>query len=220
MLESVEAETTGRLVEVQSYLRFLRSIHRVSRSSVGQPGFAAAKGFFFVHLYGVYENTVTSSLREALRIINRSNVSMVECKPSLLSLALDSECEALSFSGRSTTWNKRIAIFERARSEDAIEINEALVPTDGRNFQFGQLQSIWAAFAIQHPVLPDMRLKGLLEELVEKRNAIAHGRETASAVGRRFTVQDLESRYRAMNRLCTHVVSTFDEYLTCGGFRA
>jgi hypothetical protein len=219
MLEAVGAEATLRLLEVGSYLHFLRSIAKVSRGPAVRPSFAAAKGFFFVHLYGVYEYTVTSALRETLRIINLSGLSMLDCKPALLSLALDGECEALSFSGRSTSWPKRIALFERTRSADAIAINDSIVPTDGRNLQWAQLQSIWAAFSIEDPVLPDMRLRGTLEELVDKRNAIAHGRETAGDVGRRFTVQDLDGRYRAMNLLCSHIVSTFDEYLNRKDYR-
>jgi hypothetical protein len=219
MLESISAEATLRLLEVKAYLQFLRSITKISRRSAVRPSFSAAKGFFFVHLYGVYEYTVASALRETIRVINRSGVTLVDCRPSLLSLALDGQCESLSFSGRSTSWAKRVALFERARSADSVAINDSLVPTDGRNLQLAQLQSIWTAFSIQDPVLPDIRLRGTLEELVDKRNAIAHGRETAAGVGRRFTVQDLDARYRAVNRLCSHIVATFDEYLNRRHYR-
>lgn len=213
MLESVSSEATARLIEARSYLSLLGSIARATRSPTMKPRLAAAKGLFFVHLCGVYEYALTTALRESLRAINDENVPILKCQPVLLSMALDPECESLSVSGRSTVWDRRRKLFQRAKSAEPIKINNALIPTDGRNFQFQQLQSIWDTLAINDPVLPDPRLRGKLEEIVQKRNAIAHGRETPSEVGGRFTMQELQVRYRAIDRICTHIISTFQKYL-------
>jgi len=52
------------------------------------------------------------------------------------------------------------------------------------------------------------------KELVENRNAIAHGRESASAVGSRFTIDELHSRYASISEVCSHVIQTFRNYLS------
>jgi hypothetical protein len=213
MLEAVSSEATARLIDVRLYLSLLRSIARTTRSPSVKPSFSAAKGLFFVYLYGVYEYVLTAALREVLRSINSEGIRVLDCQPVLLSMALDAECESLSFSGRNTAWERRRILFQRVRSAEPVVINESLIPTDGRNLQVLQLQSIWDTLAIKDPVLPDMRLRGRLEEVVQKRNAIAHGREAPSYVGGRFTLQELQARYRSMDRICSHLIATFQKYL-------
>jgi len=110
-------------------------------------------------------------------------------------------------------WEKRAALLERAAATDTLCIDEAVLPTGGGNIGYSQLQNIWTMFCVQGPVLPEMALKGKIDELVDKRNALAHGRETPSEIGARFSFAELETRYAACNSLSLHIVNTFTTYL-------
>ena len=173
----------------------------------------SAKGLFFVHLYGVYEFTIVSALRRSLQIINDAGIKHLECQPSLLSLALNAECDSLAGAGRGK-WERRRELFNRLRSTAPMVMTDSLVPTDGRNCRYAHLEGIWKTLNIREPILPRMSLRGRIEELVEKRNAIAHGQESPSAVGARFTFSDLSVRFNDINEVCTYIVETFESYLT------
>jgi hypothetical protein len=53
---------------------------------------------------------------------------------------------------------------------------------------------------------------GLIDELVDKRNAIAHGRETAEDVGRGFSISEMNKRMTLTKRLCVHLARTAKEH--------
>ena len=212
MLSSVSAESTARLHEVGSSLRFLDD--QISKSGVCvNRDLVAAKGLFFVHLYSVLEFTVTATVRETILAINKVALAHADIQPLLLSLALDNHCESLAAVGRNKSWQKRWELFRQIKSPEPLAINDNILPTDGSNIQYQQLESIWTTFCIREPVLPDIKLKGRLAEVVEKRNAIAHGREAAGTVGGRFTTADLQQRYSAIDQVCMYVVQVFTDYL-------
>lgn len=58
-----------------------------------------------------------------------------------------------------------------------------------------------------------MIMKGRLEELVTNRNHIAHGTEAAADIGGRYSMNDLDKRYKDINELCAYVISTFEQHL-------
>jgi len=68
-------------------------------------------------------------------------------------------------------------------------------------------------------VVPRSALRGIVEELVENRNRIAHGTDSAADVGRRYTYRDLERIYSDVNETGTHVIFALEEHVLSGGFR-
>lgn len=213
MLTHVSTNSTRRLREVRSYLQMIKKLGSKTSPLTFVKEVAVAKGLFFVHLYGAYEFTVTSTVQEAILVINSSGYKIADCEPVLFSMVLHPECDALAGVGRSKTWDRRRKVFERTGSTEPIYINDSVLPTDGHNLRFSQLESIWRTFSVQAPVLPRMIMKGRLEELVTNRNHIAHGTEAAADIGGRYSMNDLDKRYKDINELCAYVISTFEQHL-------
>jgi MAE_28990/MAE_18760-like HEPN len=210
LLNEVAAASSARLVEVSLYLQF---IERSSNPLYISKELTSAKGLFFVHLYGPYEFTVATTVRRTLDEINRSRPKISDCHPVVLSLALDCECRSLVDVGPDKIWDRRRTLFRRAYSADEVQFSETLMPTNGGNPKYEQLQSIWHTFCIQGPVVPRPKIIGRIEELVEHRNAIAHGRESPATIGGRFTLKELRERHTDISELCSHIVQTFESYL-------
>lgn len=211
LLSHVSAESAARFVEVSLYLRLIDKLS--SNPPVFTRELAPAKGLFFVHLYGTYEYTVNSAVQEVLRHINRRNIKIADCHPTFLSLALDPECRSLAGVGPDKTWDRRRTLFRRAKSSEEVTVAETLMPASGGNPSYEHLCSIWETFCIRDPVVPRRELIGRIKELVESRNAIAHGREPAGAVGGRFTTSELHTRHTDISEVCSHVVQSFENYL-------
>lgn len=89
----------------------------------------------------------------------------------------------------------------------------SLIPTDGRNIQFKQLESIAVTFGKSGPVIPSNRIQGYIVTTVENRNHIAHGDETPGEVGARITKKDIEENFTSMEELSEYIINQYDLYV-------
>ncbi len=177
------------------------------------------RGVFFVHLYGAFEHTIVRGVQKTLELINLAHCPLKDVKPQFLSIALSANFDSASDVGRGKQWERRYELLMQMQSPDFVSVPTDLMPTDGRNFNFRQIQSIWRSFGIAGDILPRMSLRGTLDELVDNRNRIAHGNEAAADVGRRYTASDLHRIYQEVNEICTHVVFGLEEHIVSAGFR-
>ncbi|MCM3289677.1 MAE_28990/MAE_18760 family HEPN-like nuclease [Paenibacillus sp. MER 180] len=223
MFEHVKRESAARFVELRDYLNYITpakiEVNQVDAAT--QRGQAPVepshkiveRGLFFVHLYGVVEYTVRNTVSTAISTINNEQCKYSDLKPVFLSLALDGEFESLSQVKASKKWEKRWEILSKGFSNEVAVLNNDIIPTDGANIKFKQLESIWKSFCIDDPILPRVGTGGLLNELVTNRNKIAHGVETPETVGRRFTYDELTLRFDAISELCSYIINTFESYI-------
>jgi MAE_28990/MAE_18760-like HEPN len=223
---ALSAESDRRLREVHHYLKFLKRHAPKLTSRVGSPWLftsllehKAAKGLFFVHLYGAYEFTVRSALRATLNHLTASRVTYRGCQPVLLSVLLDAELRSFRDSGREGAWEARRKLFDLAHSRKRIEVDENVDPTTGRNVDVQQLRSIWASLCVKTDFVPRPQLLGRISELVSARVNLSHGHLPAAEIGSRFTVQDLETIHRDISEICTHVINSLEDYVKRGHYR-
>jgi hypothetical protein len=212
MLNDISINSTSRLREVRSFLAMIRTISS-SNSFLVSSEISVAKGLFFVHLYGSYEYTVVAAVQKALSIVDSMKYNVSDFKPTMLSIVLDSRCKSIASVGTQKLWEKRWELFNQIQPNNIVNIDNTVLPTDGSNLKYPQLESIWTTLCINAPVLPRPILRGRLEELVENRNAIAHGRESASIIGGRYAIGDLEQRYNDINELCTYILQCLEGYI-------
>lgn len=210
MLQDILLESTARLRDVRL---FLDMIKKSPNPQYLQQEIKIAKGLFFVHLYGAYEYTVTLSIQKAIEVINSMNCRIDACQTLFLSMIFDSECKSLSTVGRNNQWSKRWELFERIKSVDLVSIDSTIFSIECQNIKYRQLECFWKNFCIKAPVLPRMLLKGRIDELVENRNAIAHGRESPANVGGRYSIDELEKRYTDIDEVCTYIIQSFETCL-------
>lgn len=176
------------------------------------------KGFAFIQMYATYEFTVRSSVQATLASLKSSNTPATGVRQETLSLVLDSCWSSAANAGLARLWECRIDLLERVRSAmPADDFQDTLFPTDGSHFRIRQLRTIWRVFGVNAPVVPDLRLQGRIEEIVENRNAVAHGRRTAEDVGRDYSHLDIVERFIDLNNICQHVLVTLETHYNNGG---
>lgn len=211
MLTDISLQSTKRLIEVRELLDNIKNISPKAPMPE-TPDILISKGLFFVLLYGAYEFTVKSTVAKSIEIINTDSVLLNDCKPLLLSIALNSNLDSIaSVSGKK--WEKRKLLFDNFNTNPSVTIATDLFPTNGRNLTVNQLQTIWDSFSIEEPVLPRTNLIGRLQELVLNRNAIAHGTSSAIDIGSLNSISDLYIKYADMSEVCSYVIQVFEDYL-------
>lgn len=202
-LASVRAEALRRLAT----LRLVASSVRAHEASSGGDDVTrASKGLMFVQNYAVYEYVVVEAVRALVAEINARTIPHQTLRAELLGLALDAEFASVVDVTLAKTWSKRAELALKSRSASPVRVPDNLFPKDGSHFRVAQLQTVWTLFGLPLPVLPDMRLRSHIEEMVEKRNAIAHGREAPDVVGSNFSIADMEKRVADTEVIVTHVV--------------
>jgi hypothetical protein len=212
MFSDIKSNSSTLLIEVRDYLSLIDNLNSITPLTPSV-SLNCAKGLFFVHLYGAWEFTVKAIIVRTIELINSSNTKIIDCKTNFLCLALNNHLDALSSVGSSKKWDKRHGLFSDLYSNEIVTITVETFPTDGKNIRKSQLESIWNSFCIPDPIFPRMELNGRITELVENRNKVAHGSDSASNVGRAFTPTDLLNRYNDINELCTYLILTFEDYI-------
>ncbi|MDE8035749.1 MAE_28990/MAE_18760 family HEPN-like nuclease [Actinobacillus equuli subsp. equuli] len=220
MFDYIHTELSHKQFEIRSIFAQIQNLEEEQRQNRGQP-FAkeellnSLKGLSFVLLYGCIEYSVTESVKVTETAISLQNLSLNQIKPTLITRFLYKDFDALHSVGRKQKWQKRLDFMQRVISDAPIIANicdDLELPTDGQNIRSTQLKSIFDTFSITTELLtPEWR--GRLKDIVDNRNAIAHGNKTASMVGRAIFITDLQDRIQEVNQFCTAFIEIFAKYI-------
>lgn len=82
-----------------------------------------------------------------------------------------------------------------------------------QNITYERLQLIIECFSLNKPALPDSGYRLLIEELVHKRNQVAHGGNYISKVGRSKRHDELKVMFEAISNLIKYLLDIFEEYV-------
>ena len=170
-----------------------------------------AKGLVFVQVYAVYEYTARAVTRLAITRIVSLGHSYSELRPSLLSLFLDPDLRSLRDSGPNKIWEARIKLLEQCISENTITPVD-IVPTDGTHYRHTHIQLILRTLGVRRTLTIRRRHLYQIDQLVENRNRIAHGDETAVDIGRRYSREDILRHIRLMQRICLRLIFIVSEH--------
>lgn len=211
MFNDIEVNSSQRIVEIREYLSSIMPL--IPAPPTATPRYLnTAKGLIFVQLYGVIEYTVTSVISKCIFYINSESVKLSDIKPIIIGLALHSDLDSL-IQVSSKKWEKRYNIFRKIEQDITVDIIDDIMPTDGGNIKYSQLESIWKTFCLAEPIFHDIKFRGRLEDIVTNRINIAHGNEPASTIGARVTIQDLSDRLNDVSAFCTYFISVFESYV-------
>ncbi|WP_375771021.1 MAE_28990/MAE_18760 family HEPN-like nuclease [Archangium gephyra] len=212
MLHSQRAEAYQRLKEVRLTLETIKSLESTDVLVPDPSNVTVLRGLYYVHLYAALEFTVNSATQAVLQQIAALNVRYSDFVPSLYSIALDGAFKSVR-DARSEQWKKRLALLATQFSNDTCTVSPVVFSSDLQNIWYKTLVELFDCLGITSLPVPDIRLKQYIDEIVEKRNAVAHGRESPilAAAGRRSP--DLEQRYDAVSKTIDYLFDCFEGYL-------
>jgi len=182
---------------------------------------AVCKGLAFVQFYGAYEYAVRGSVQAALGALGSAGLEIRALRREMLTLILDPMWKSAGSSSPAHVWERRASLISSVDSPALTTgLSDTLFPYDGSHYRVPQLETIWRVFAIPGPIVAEPRHLGRIEELVENRNAISHGRRTPEDVGRRYSSQEIGSFMADTYAICNHIVSALEAHSRGGGVLA
>lgn len=214
MFKIVQSELDDRILTIKSFQSHIETLEDgKDRNAI------TCKGLIFVQLYAVYEYAVREVVRTLLASIKLLAPPHDSIKSELLSLVLNGFFDSASQSSEAKRWEARITLLDLIRSPKPIgEFSDTIFPSDGSHYRSGQLRTIWRVFGIDEPIVAEMKHLGRIDELVENRNAIAHGRITAEDIGKRYSSSDITKRVDDIELICSHILDTLRSHFTKSGF--
>lgn len=210
----LEINNRTRFLEVATYLRYIASLEPEPGSGIEVPvAVKVMKGLFYVHLYSALEKTVSQVAETTLSYVSASSRPLNEIRPSLLAVALQDQIKAIRDCGASRVLEKSVKLMKSANSTSAAVIENTTLANRLQNTWASTINELIDTFGVDGFKVIG-RDKAILDEVVEKRNAVAHGRDSAMSVGERFRAPDLEIRFNAVQTVSVQIVDSFREYCT------
>lgn len=211
-LETQRREALSRLVEARLTLDLIIQLEATPPLQ-DSPTVLGLRGLFFVHLYACLEFAVNHATQRVLTLISAYEIEYRHFSPRFHVVAMASGFMAIRDAGRGKKWNKRIEFVERMFSEDKCVVNAAVFSDELQNIWVKTISELFDCLGIDAPPLPDMAYAGHIDEIVDKRNAVAHGRKSASeaAAGSRSPV--LKRNWEIVSETIEHIFNTLTDYL-------
>lgn len=209
-LTSTRAGTSERIRNNTLLLNHIQKIE-ADLSSFTEELFKIQKGMFFVSLYSCIEYTITNAVSGFLTKIQQHTRPINEYNRSILCIIMDREFKSLL--SASDTWNAKQKLIDGIFSTNTPNIDNSIFPAPGTNISEEHFRSVWKHCGITAPEFPEGFNVWSLREIKNHRNAIAHGRETASSIGARFTPSALMVRHRDVELICEHTIQCFEQHI-------
>ena len=218
MFTSERLNATNRLTEVRQLLETIKALESTDPLKPDSTEVLILRGLFYVHLYATLEHSVNQSVERLLRAVIDLKVQTAHFEPLFLGVALDPEFSSFGDTGKSTRWSKRIAFLKKQTSLEETTLNLSIFSMYVQNIWKKDLLQVFECLYINEPIVPDSNLIHYIDEIVNKRNAVAHGRESPVRVGLGTRSSDLLIRLDAISRIITHLIQCFEKHLAHRNF--
>ena len=212
-LSSLTPLVTARFQEVSNLLTEVAAIESPNPQVPDTDHVRTLRGLFYVHLYGAFEYAMNQAFIRLALYINQQGVKRKHVMPPLFSVALDEQLTALqTMREPEKKFRKRIEAMECARDANPVAIRDSILSGSFQSATVAVIQMAFDVYGISEPVFYDNTKLGYLTEVVERRHAVAHGRESPVDVGGRRT-PDLRLRYDALYSQAIYVIDTIAQFL-------
>ncbi|MDH0349080.1 MAE_28990/MAE_18760 family HEPN-like nuclease [Aeromonas dhakensis] len=209
-LSIVRSNSRGLFNEVLVNLSFIESMEPQGEAPIT---IKILRGLFYVHLYSALEKAVNETVDQVILIIKNNTVKNKHFTMHLNIITLHSKMQSFKECGYKEYFKKSYDIFNSIDSEESFEIIETVFSSSLQNVWFNTIQEIIDSFGAEKMTIHP-RVRYTIDEIVEKRNAVAHGRESPTSVGERHRCEILRKKTQEIQLFVEEFISTFENYIT------
>ncbi|KAF0568714.1 hypothetical protein FQV37_772 [Psychrobacter nivimaris] len=211
--DSIRRKNNSRFNEVQVYLNFITSLEPQSPQGTTSNEVKIMRGLFYVHLYAVIEKSVNEMVETTISIINSSRVQSNHFTLEFNTIAKINKIQAIKDCSNKKMLIKSADLFEEINSTRVVEINETSFSMKLQNIWADTIEEILTSFGIKNFRL-ETEEKVAVNEIVDNRNKVAHGRETAVKIGERHRADALRRRLNTAQLLISKVLDSLEDFYT------
>jgi hypothetical protein len=207
---NAQAEIVERFSEASALLLYLKSVAPPELQPTDE-NTKSLKGLWLVSIYAATERSVNATTEAALAEISRHSARSVDCSPSLHSLLHYDKIRSLRDCGNRKIFDSSIPLFEASFGTTVVNVIDNPLAESLQNVDAGTMSWVLKLFGAPS-MQPTASSVGRVNALRERRNAVAHGRESAAQVGERYTLQELQNIYNAADEVVSAFFLAIKEY--------
>nr|CDQ34864.1 hypothetical protein BN993_04331 [Virgibacillus halodenitrificans] len=208
----VRSTTTNRFSEVQAFLNHLVTNEGDNTNRNVSLEYKVQKGLFYVHLYSALEKSVNVATETAIQLIMQNFVSGAHYITGIGPVILHPKLQGLKDSASKSYFKKSYEVFERAQLDMPVPVEDTIFSSNLQNVWPKTLDELLKCFG-----MPGFQLSQseslALNEVVDKRNAVAHGRLSASSVGEGHNTEVLSQRYVTIRQVIIRFIDELEDYI-------
>lgn len=214
-LEAAADEVRERFSEASMVINHLRTIAPAELQPIDDLQ-KSLRGLCLVSIYAAVERSANAIIEAALAELTSHATPSTTYITSLHGLLHYAKLKSLRDCGNDHLFDRSKVLFDAAFEIHAGSFLENPLADKMQNVDGGTLEWLASLFGASDHACAAAS-KGRLGNLRERRNAVAHGRESASSVGGRFTIAELANVYDAadleITRFLTAIRRQCDERL-------
>ncbi len=209
-LQGARNNATSRFNEANLYLVSIRSMEVAGQSATQE--LKILKGLFFVLLYGAVEKSCTDAVQLLLSKIKALTPKNEHVILPFNVVTMARQWKRIKDSGHGNAFAQMKDLFAGIGSADAYAFDETLFSSTLQNVWAKTIDEVIGALGVTGFTLGTTE-QALINELVDKRNAVAHGRESASSVGEKYECKDLNSKLNVIQALIFQFIDRLEIFL-------
>jgi hypothetical protein len=152
------------------------------------------------------EYSINHSIQNTLQLAAQKKVKLNDLEPRFYSVSLNHLFQSYRMAKSNKQWRKRVEIFDSLNSNNESEINNNLFGEYLQNIWTDTLTDVCTCICLPNSVIPNPRERQYIDELVDARNKVAHGRESAYHIGERTNCIELETRFNIIKDITNRIV--------------
>jgi hypothetical protein len=197
---------------------FHADVAGLSSSVAERDRWASVRAFVYVGLAATLERIVRDAIGDLLDELTMVAQPPTKLRPCLFALLCDAELQAVSQKKRNSSWETRLALFEKITGNLPAAFPHEASPLDGKTLRGEHFDTIWSVFGFPSPSLPSPQHRTALIDLADGRNDVAHGEIDPVTFGRLKATSDLIRLTARVEEIVAHLLVTMDDYASNSGY--
>jgi hypothetical protein len=205
-------EATGRLIEASQILELIARLENTppvpdDLTVIG------LRGLFIVQLYACLEFSVNEAIQRALILAQGYDVQHQHLAPRFFTVAMANHFQSVRDAGKSNIWKNRIKFVDNQFSSTPCSLNSVVFADELQNVWVSTIKEAFDCLGVAAEPLPDPSYRGYIDAIVDKRNAISHGRTSPVEIGRVSRSPELKKYWEIISETTEHIFQTLTTYI-------
>lgn len=209
--DGVRLIARGRLAEVQQLLNYIALLEPDDVAVPHGSEVKILRGFFYVHLYAALERSANEAVQSTLRLVASHGVPANHYALSFGAVAARGRIQAFKTCSYKAYNENVCSIFSCLQSSDVMNIDDSQFSGVLQNVWTNSVLEVFNSLGLQGFVV-EPRVRATIDEIVENRNKVAHGRESALVVGERYRSRVLRDKFTIVSSFIDSVTEALEEF--------
>lgn len=205
-------DVASRLIEARQTLELIASLES-EPPNTDELTVIGLRGLFVVQLYACLEFAVNQAVQRALILAQGYSVQHRHLAPRFFTVAMAGHFQSIRDAGKANMWKSRIKFLDAQFSTTACAVNSVVFAEELQNVWVSTISDLFDCLGIAAESLPNMAYKGYIDAIVEKRNAVAHGRNSPVEVGRGIRSPELKRYWEIISETTEHIFQTLTSFI-------